>query len=114
MAKFSTHTQSVSTAGLGRAWHLAEQDEYILLLTLKSRLVIADDDLDRPDVSSTGFAHADSPDLLGDIVLSAHNLEGSAAADGADEAAFAAGAFVIAVECVSQLSHGSTPPLCDS
>jgi hypothetical protein len=67
----------------------------------KSRLDIADDDLDRPDVSSAGFAHADSADLFGDVVLSANHLEGSAAADGADEAAFAARAFVIAVECVS-------------
>ena len=67
----------------------------------KSRLVFADDDLNRPDVSAAGFAHPDTADLFSDVVLSADNLEGTAAADGADEAAFASWAFVIAVECVS-------------
>jgi hypothetical protein len=66
----------------------------------KSRLVFADDDLNRPDVSSAGFAHADSSDLFGDVVLGANNLERSAAADGTDEAAFAARAFVVTIECV--------------
>ena len=41
----------------------------------KSRFVLADDDLNRPDVSATGFAHADSSDLFGDVVLGANNLE---------------------------------------
>jgi hypothetical protein len=50
-----------------------------------SDIVFADNDLDRPNVSSAGFAHADAADLFGDVVLGANNLEGSAAADGTDE-----------------------------
>ena len=72
-------------------WRLAFQ---------KSRLVIADDDLNRPDVSSTAFAHADAADLFGDVVLGANNLEGTAAADGANEPAVPSWAFVVAIECV--------------
>lgn len=67
----------------------------------RSRLFFADNHLNRLNLSSAGFAHADAADLFGDVVLGANNLERSAAADGADEAAFAAGAFVIAVKCVS-------------
>ncbi|MCX7396181.1 MAG: hypothetical protein NT138_00710 [Planctomycetales bacterium] len=57
-------------------------------------------DLDRSDVSSAGFAHSDSADLFGGVVLSADDFERTAAADGADEAAFGGGAFVVSVECV--------------
>jgi hypothetical protein len=70
------------------------------LLMLKSPIAIADNHLNRLNLSAAGFAHADSPDLFGDVVLCANNLERSAAADGADEAAFAAGAFVVTIECV--------------
>ncbi len=66
----------------------------------KSRLVIADDDLNCLNLAAAGFAHADAADLFGDVVLSADNFEPTAAADGADEAAFAGGSFVVAVECV--------------
>ena len=72
------------------------------LLTLKSRLVIADNDLNRLNLSSAGFAHADAADLFGDVVLGAYNFERTAAADGADEAAFVSWTFVIAVECVGR------------
>ncbi|RLS80924.1 MAG: hypothetical protein DWI00_00055 [Planctomycetota bacterium] len=63
------------------------------------------------DLSAAGFTHADSSDLSSDVVLGTNNFERPAAADGADEAAFAAGVFVVAVECVSQFAHVSTPPL---
>ncbi len=97
--------------GMEGAWHLAEQDEYIFLLTMKkglagnlefqkSRLAFADNDLDRPDVSSAGFTHADAADLFGDVVLRANNLERTAAADGADKSAVTSRAFVVAIECV--------------
>lgn len=36
---------------------------------------IADDDLNRPDVSAAGFAHPDTADLFGDVVLGAYNFE---------------------------------------
>ncbi len=60
-----------------------------------------DNDLHRLNLSAAGFAHADSADLFGDVILGANNLERSAAADGTDEAAFAGGTFVVAIECVS-------------
>ncbi len=57
-------------------------------------------DLNRLNLTSAGFAHADSADLFGDVVLGADDFERTAAADGANEAAFGAGAFVVAIECV--------------
>lgn len=59
-----------------------------------------DNDLHRLNLSAAGFAHADSADLFGDVVLGADDFERTAAADGANEAAFGAGAFVVAIECV--------------
>lgn len=74
-------------------------------------LVVTDDDLDRLDFSAAGFAHADAADLFGDVVLSANNFEVSAAADGTDQPAIIARAFVVAIENVCQLAHWSPPPL---
>ena len=64
-------------------------------------LWITGNDLNRLNLSAAGFAHADAADLFCDVVLSANNLEGFAAADGADEPAVVSGAFVVAIESVS-------------
>lgn len=70
-----------------------------------------DNDLNRLNLSAAGFAHADSADLFGDVVLGADNVERTAAADGTDQSAVASGAFVVAIESVSQFAHCSPSPL---
>ena len=62
---------------------------------------VTGNDLNRLNLSAAGFATADSPDLFGDVVLSADNLERSAAADGTDQATVPAWTFVVAIESVS-------------